>query len=219
MYSGFIVPAQVRQCQPRRFLRYNECMEPNENAVSNKTREDAWRLVTEWTQSESLRKHMMAVETAMRGAARRAGADEELWGITGLLHDFDYERYPNVPDHPQKGSEILRAEGYPEVVIHAILAHAGEATGVPRDTPLAQHLFAVDELSGFLTAVAYVRPSRKIADVDVASVKKKLKDKAFARSVSRDDIYTGAQELGLDLDTHIQHVLADLQTDSERLGF
>jgi putative nucleotidyltransferase with HDIG domain len=182
-----------------------------------KSRADAWNLVTEWTESDSLRKHMLAVEAAMRGAARRQGEDEDLWGITGLLHDFDYERYPDVPDHPLMGSEILKGEGYPEVIVRAILAHADE-TGVPRDTPLARYLFAVDELSGFITAVTYVRPSRKIAEVDVSSVKKKLKDKGFARAVSRDDITKGASEIGLDLDAHIANVLADLKESADALG-
>jgi len=184
---------------------------------TTKTRAEAWTLLTAWTESESLRRHMLAVETAMRGAARRLGEDEALWGMTGLLHDFDYERYPDVPEHPLKGSEVLRAEGYPEILIQAILAHATE-TGVPRDTPLARHLFAVDELCGFLTAVTYVRPSRQIADVDPASVKKKLRDKGFARAVSRDDIVQGASEIGVDLDTHIATVLADLQANAEALG-
>jgi putative nucleotidyltransferase with HDIG domain len=182
-----------------------------------RTREDAHRLMTEWTVSPSLRKHMLAVEIAMRGAARRLGEDDALWGMTGLLHDFDYERYPNVPEHPMKGSEILRAEGYQEEMIHAILAHAKE-TGVPRDTPLARNLFAVDELCGFLTAVAYVRPSRMLADVDVPAVRKKMKDKAFARAVSREDIATGAEELEMDLDTLIGRVLSDLQAEAEALG-
>lgn len=182
------------------------------------TRELAWELVTEWTKNPSLLKHMLAVETAMRGAAKRLGENENLWGITGLLHDFDYERYPDLPDHPQKGSEVLRTLGYPEAVVRAILGHASEATGVPRDSLMARYLFAVDELSGFLVAVAYVRPSRKLADVDVASVKKKLKDKAFARAVSRDDITNGAVEIGVDLDTHIAHVLADLQANADALG-
>jgi putative nucleotidyltransferase with HDIG domain len=185
--------------------------------LNGKTREDAWRLMTEWTESESLRRHMMAVETAMRGAARRANEDEELWGVTGLLHDFDYERHPELPDHPAKGAEVLRAEGYPEPVVAAILGHAREL-GHPRDTAMAKTLFAVDELCGFLTAVAYVRPSKKIADVDVSSVKKKLKDKAFARGVNRDDIRIGAEELGVDLDALIAATLADLQADADRLG-
>jgi putative nucleotidyltransferase with HDIG domain len=191
--------------------------------TNGKTREDAWRLMTEWTGSESLRRHMMAVETAMRGAARRANVaseaseDEELWGMTGLLHDFDYERHPDLPDHPTKGAELLRAEGYPEPLVAAILGHAREL-GFPRDTPMAKTLFAVDELAGFLTAVAYVRPSKKIADVDVASVKKKLKDKAFARGVNREDIRIGAEELGVELDDLIAATLSDLQADAERLG-
>lgn len=189
----------------------------NDTATLRQTREDAWRLLTAWTESDSLRKHMLAVEAAMRGQARRAGADEELWGLTGLLHDFDYERYPNPPDHPTRGAEVLRREGWPETMITAILGHA-QYTGVARDTPLARALFAVDELSGFLTAVAYVRPDKRLASVEVASVKKKLKDRAFARSVSRDDIYQGAAEIGLDLDTHIAHVLADLQPVAPDLG-
>jgi putative nucleotidyltransferase with HDIG domain len=182
-----------------------------------KTRSDAWELVTAWTESDSLRKHMLAVEAAMRGAARRLGENEELWGVTGLLHDFDYERYPTVPEHPQKGSQVLREEGYPENVVQAILAHA-EETGVPRDTLLAKYLFAVDELSGFLTAVTYVRPSRQIAEVDVSSVRKKLKDKGFARAVSRNGIFKGAEEIGVDLDSHIANVLADLKESAESLG-
>jgi putative nucleotidyltransferase with HDIG domain len=182
-----------------------------------KTRADAWKLVMEWTESDSLRKHMLAVEAAMRGAARRLGEDEELWGVTGLLHDFDYERNPTVPEHPLKGSEVLQAEGYGNAVVRAILAHA-EETGIPRDTPLAKYLFAVDELSGFITAVTYVRPSRRIAEVDVSSVKKKLKDKGFARAVSRDDITRGASEIGVEFDTHIANVLADLKESAESLG-
>ena len=174
--------------------------------------------MTEWTASPSLRTHMLSVETAMRGAARRLGEDEDLWGITGLLHDFDYERYPTLPDHPVKGSEVLRTEGYPEEMISAILGHAGEATGIARETPLAHWLFAVDELSGFLTAVACVRPSRKIAEVEVPSVRKKLKDKGFARAVSRDDISQGAAEVGLEMDELIALVLADLQANADALG-
>lgn len=183
-----------------------------------KTRDDAWKLMTEWTESDSLRKHMLAVEAAMRAAARRAGEDEELWGVAGLLHDFDYERHPNLPDHPMKGSEVLRAEGYPEEVIEAILGHAAEATDVPRRTLMAKTLFAVDELCGLLTAVAYVRPSKKLVEVEVSSVKKKMKDKGFARSVSREDIIKGAEALGVDLDTHIATVLNDLKPVAETLG-
>ena len=182
-----------------------------------KMRTDAWTLVTAWTESDSLRKHMLAVEATMRGAARRLGEEEELWGMTGLLHDFDYERYPTVPDHPLKGSEVLRAKGYPESMVQAILAHA-EETGVPRDSLMAKYLFAVDELSGFIVAVTYVRPSRKIAEVDISSVKKKLKDKGFARAVSRDDVTNGASEVGLNLDAHIGNVLADLKDSADSLG-
>ena len=185
--------------------------EASEHLIVTKTRDEAWNLVCEWTASESLRRHMLAVEAAMRGQARRAtSTDEHLWGLTGLLHDFDYERFPDPPDHPQKGAEVLRALGYPEEMVTAILGHA-DYSGVPRETPLARALFAVDELSGFLIAVAQVRPDKSLASVEVASVKKKLKDKAFARAVSRDDIARGAAELGLDLDTHIANVLADLQ--------
>lgn len=161
---------------------------------------------------------MMAVEIAMRGAARRRGEDEELWGMTGLLHDFDYERYPQLPDHPLIGAETLRREGYPEILIRAILGHAAEATSVPRDTALARYLFAVDELSGFITAVAYVRPSRRLVDVDVAAIMKKLKDKSFARAVSRDDIKQGAREIMVEGEVHIAQVLTDLQAEAETLG-
>jgi putative nucleotidyltransferase with HDIG domain len=181
------------------------------------SRDDAWQLVIDWVESVALRRHLLAVEAAMRGAARRQDADEELWGQTGLLHDFDYERYPTVPDHPTKGAEVLRTEGYPEELVNAILSHASE-TGVPRDSPLARALFSVDELSGFITAVAYVRPSRKLADVDVTAVRKKLRDGAFARAVSRDDIDLGARELGLDLDEHIGYVLTDLQAAADKIG-
>ena len=183
-----------------------------------KSREDAWLLVTEWTASESLRGHMLAVETAMCGAARRMGGDEALWGMTGLLHDFDYERFPTLPDHPLKGAAVLRADGYPDSLIQAILGHAAEVTGVSRDTELARYLFATDELAGFLIAVAYVRPTRKLAEVEVSSVRKKLKDKGFARSVSRDDIVQGAEEIGVSLDDHIAFVLADLKANAAALG-
>ncbi len=183
--------------------------EPEQPIVA-KTRDEAWSLVCEWTASESLRGHMLAVEAAMRGQAKRASADEHLWGLTGLLHDFDYERFPDPPDHPLKGAEVLRARGYPEEMVTAILGHA-DYSGVPRESRLAHALFAVDELSGFLVAVARVRPDKSLASVEVASVKKKFKDKAFARAVSRDDIARGAAELGLDQDTHVANVLADLQ--------
>ena len=181
------------------------------------TRDDAWELLTEYTQSDSLRKHALAVEAAMRFYARKEGADEELWGNTGLLHDFDYERWPDAPAHPTNGMRILRERGWPDEMIHAIGGHA-QYLNIPRDTPLSKTLFAVDELCGFLTAVAYVRPSRKIAEVEIASVKKKIKDKAFARSVSREDILQGAEELGVPLDEHIQNCITAMQGAAEQLG-
>jgi putative nucleotidyltransferase with HDIG domain len=180
-------------------------------------REDAWKLLCEWTQNEALRRHMLGVEAAMRWYARKLGEDEETWGIVGLLHDFDYERYPNAPDHPLKGAEVLREKGYPEGVVRAILSHA-DWGGVPRDGAMAKTLFAVDELVGFLFACAYVQPSRSIADVKVTSVKKKLKDKGFARAVSRDDIRKGIEELGVDADEHIGGVIAALVEAAPRLG-
>ena len=170
------------------------------------SRDDAFALLREYTQNPSLIKHALAVEAAMRAYARKYAQDETKWGIVGLLHDFDYERYPNAPDHPLKGAEILTAKGYPEDVIHAIKSHA-EYLGVPRQSLMDKTLFAVDELAGFLTAVALVRPSKNIADVTVESVKKKFKDKAFARSVKREDIFQGAAELSVELDAHIQFVV------------
>jgi putative nucleotidyltransferase with HDIG domain len=153
----------------------------------------------------------------MRAYARKLGGDEELWGLTGLLHDFDYERWPDPPEHTQKGAPILRERGLPEEAVRAILSHA-EWNGIPRETPMEKALFAVDELAGFITAVAYVRPSRKLADVDVAAVKKKMKDKAFARAVRREDITAGAAALDVPLEEHIATVIAAMQEVSERLG-
>ncbi len=178
---------------------------------------DAVQLMEEWTKSESLRKHMYCVETAMRAYARKGSWDEELWGITGLLHDFDYERYPQPPDHPMKGSVVLRERGYPEEMITAILGHASY-TNVPRETPLAKTLFACDELSGFLVACTLVKPDKKIASVEVTSVKKKLKDKTFARNVSREDIQRGAEELGIPLDEHIEFVILSFKNNASSLG-
>src|SRR5512146_975313 len=166
-------------------------------------REEAWCLLTEFTQSESLRKHALAVEACVRAYARRFGEDEETWSIVGLIHDFDYEKYPSAEDHPFRGSEILAERGVPQEIRRAILSHANYS-GVPRVSPLEKTLFACDELAGFLTAVSYVKPTRSIHSVDVPSVRKKLKDKGFARSVSRDDIVNGAAELGVDLDQHIE---------------
>jgi predicted hydrolase (HD superfamily) len=165
-------------------------------------REAAWCLLTEFTQSESLRKHALAVEACMRACARRFGEDENVWGIVGLTHDFDYERWPSLEDHPYRGNEILKDRGWPEVITRAIMSHA-EYTGVTRDTPMEKALFACDELAGFITAVALIKPGKSLAEVDVKSVRKRMKDKAFARKVNRDDIINGAAGLGVDLDEHI----------------
>jgi len=181
------------------------------------TREEAYALLCEYTTSESLIKHALAVEAVMRAFARRYGEDEEVWGITGLLHDFDYERYPHSPDHPLRGAEILRERGYPEEIVRAILGHADD-TGVPRETLLAKVLYAVDELTGFIIACALVRPSRSLDDLPVASVLKKLKDKAFARGVDRALVFRGAQELGLELDELIAFIISTLRPIGERLG-
>jgi putative nucleotidyltransferase with HDIG domain len=181
------------------------------------TRDDALALLHEYTKSENLRKHALAVEAAMLAYARRYGEDEEKWAITGLLHDFDYEMYPTAPDHPSKGSEILRERGYPDDIRKAILGHA-TYMGVPRDTRMAQCLYACDELCGFITAVALVRPSKKLEEVEVNSVKKKLKDKAFARSVNREDIEKGTAELGVSLEEHIDTVLIAMKGIANHLG-
>ncbi len=181
------------------------------------TRDDALALLYEYTKNENLRKHALTVEAAMQAYALKFGEPVEIWSITALLHDFDYERFPNAPDHPLRGEEILREKGYPDDIRRAILGHASY-TGVPRDTLLARALFACDELSGFLTAVTLVRPSKKIADVEVSSVRKKMKDRAFARTVSREDIEQGAQELGVPLNDHIQFVLDALKGRAEDLG-
>jgi putative nucleotidyltransferase with HDIG domain len=181
------------------------------------TRERAWTLLTEYTKSESLLKHAMAVEAAVRGYARRFGEDENFWGITALLHDFDYERYPDLENHPIRGSEILRAQGWPEPLIRAILSH-GDHTGVKRESKLEHTLFACDELSGFITAAALVRPSKSVLDLEASSVKKRMKDKAFARGVKREDIVLGAEELGLPLDEHITNVIGFLREQADVLG-
>jgi putative nucleotidyltransferase with HDIG domain len=186
------------------------------------SREDAWILLCECTKSESLRKHMLAVEACVRAYARKYGADEDAWGITALLHDFDYERGPNndhAPDlgHPAEGSKILRARGYSEELIRAILSHA-DYTGVARQSLLEHTLFACDELAGFLTACSYVRPSKSILDLEVSSVKKRMKDKAFARGVSRDDVIQGAEELGIPLDEHIAFCIAAMREQVDALG-
>lgn len=183
-------------------------------------REQAWATVTEFTQSESLRRHMLAVETAMRAYASRFGEDPEVWGVVGLLHDFDYERYPDVAveGHPVVGSKILRERGVSEDIIKAILAHAEEITGVKPETPMEKTLVAVDELTGFLIAVALVRPSKSILDVELKSVKKKWKDKLFAAPVNRVEIEHAANALGVELDAHIQTVLDAMKANAETLG-
>jgi len=181
------------------------------------TREEAWTLLTEHTASENLRKHALAVEAAMKAYARKLRVDPELWGLTGLLHDFDYELHPTPEEHPWVGSKILREKGYPDEVIQAILTHA-PYTGIPRVTPMEKTLFAVDELCGFLTACALVQPKKSLAEIRVPSVRKKLKDKHFARGVDRDHILAGASELGVDLDEHIAFVLEALQGVAPTLG-
>jgi putative nucleotidyltransferase with HDIG domain len=180
-------------------------------------RPSALELLQQYTKSESLIKHMLAVEACMRAYAKRFEEDVEIWGIVGLLHDFDYEMYPNPPDHPQKGSIILKELGYPDEVIYAILSHA-DWTNCPRRSLLDKTLFACDELSGFITAVALVRPDKRIQGMESRSVRKKMKDKAFARSVSREDIIKGALELGMDLDEHISFCIGALEACSDKLG-
>ena len=189
------------------------------------TREAAWELLTEFTQSESLRKHALAVEACMRACSRKFGSgspelsqhDENLWGVVGLLHDFDYDRWPSLEDHPYKGSEILKERGFSDEIRRAILSHA-EYTGVTRDTPMEKALFACDELAGFITAVALIKPGKSLAEVDAKSVRKRMKDKAFARKVNRDDIVNGAAALGVDLDEHIGFCIEALQGIAEKLG-
>lgn len=180
-------------------------------------RDEAQRILEEWTENENLRKHAYAVEAAMRAYAGKFGEDPEKWGVVGLLHDFDYERYPDLKDHPFKGVEYLKERGFSEELTDAILAHA-EHTGAVRDTLLKKCIFAVDELTGLIVAVALVRPSKKLADVKVKSVKKKWKEKAFAAGVDRELIERGAEELGVELAEHIETVLAAMQGISEKLG-
>jgi predicted hydrolase (HD superfamily) len=194
-------------------------------------REQAWGLLTEFTQSESLRKHAMAVEACMRAYARKLAAgssppvspqpvspqDEELWGVVGLLHDFDYEKYPSLEAHPYKGNEILKERGYSDEIRKAIMSHA-EYTGVPRETPMEKALFACDELAGFITAVALVKPGKTLAELDAKSVRKKMKDKAFARSVNRNDIVTGAADLGVDLEEHIAFCIDAMKAIADKLA-
>src|ERR671922_1883310 len=178
------------------------------------TRDAAWALLTEWTRSESLRKHALAVEAAVRGYARKFGANEDEWGIVGLLHDFDYERYPTLDDHPFRGCDELRRRGYPEWVMRAILSHA-QYSGVPRESPLEKSLFACDEMAGFVTAASLVRPSKSVLDLDASSVLKRMKDKAFARAVRREDLRAGAECLGLPLDEHISNVIGFMRMEAD----
>src|SRR5882724_11566786 len=180
-------------------------------------RSAAWSVLTEFTHTDSLRKHALAVEAVMRAYAGRYGADAEAWGIAGMLHDFDYEMHPTAPQHPLKGAEILRARGAPEEVVYAILAHA-DYSGVPRVSLLDRALYACDEPTGFVHACALVRPGKVIDGLEPASVRKKLKDKGFARTVNRDDVYRGAAELGVDLDAHIAFVVDALTSVAPELG-
>lgn len=184
-------------------------------------REGAWELLTEFTQSESLRKHALAVEACMRACSRKyfdgSPEAEELWSVVGLIHDFDYEQWPSAEEHPYKGNEILKERGYSDEIRRAIMSHA-EYSGVSRDTAMEKALFACDELAGFITAVALIKPSKSLAEVDVKSVRKRMKDKAFARKVNRDDIINGAKDLGVDLDEHIAFCIEALKPVAKELG-
>ena len=180
-------------------------------------RDDAYALMTEYTQGESLRKHMLAVEASVRGYAREFGENEEEWGVVALLHDFDYERWPSREDHPYRGVEILKEKGYPEWVTRAILSHA-DYSGVTRESRLEKTLFACDEMSGFVTAAALVRPSKSVLDLEAASVIKRMKDKAFARAVPREDLRKGAEEIGIPLEQHVANVIRFLREKADTLG-
>jgi putative nucleotidyltransferase with HDIG domain len=182
-----------------------------------KGREEAWCLLTEFTQSESLRKHALAVEACMRAYAQKLGGDQELWGLVGLLHDFDYEKYPGREDHPYKGNEILKERGWSDEIRRAIMSHA-EYTGVKRESAMEKALFACDELAGFITASALVKPGKSLAEVEAKSVRKKMKDKAFARSVNRDDIVNGAADLGVELEEHIAFCIEAMKGIAVQLG-
>lgn len=180
-------------------------------------REDAWGLLTEYTHSESLRKHAMAAEACMRAYARKFGEDEEKWGVVGLLHDFDYEKYPTPEEHPYKGNEILKERGVSDEIRRAIMSHA-EYSGVSRDSQMEKALFACDELAGLITATALIKPTKSLNEVDAKSVRKRMKDKAFARSVNRNDIVSGATDLGVDLDEHIAFCIEAMRTVADELG-
>ena len=180
-------------------------------------RQAGWSLLTEFTASENLRKHALAVETCMRAYARKFGEDEALWGVTGLIHDFDYEKYPTPAEHPFVGNKILEERGWPETIRRAIMSHA-QYSGVSRDSKMEKALFACDELAGLITATALVKPGKSLAEVDAKSVRKKMKDKAFARSVSREDIIQGAQDLGIDLEEHIAFCIEAMKGIAGELG-
>ncbi len=181
------------------------------------TRDDAWALLTEWVQSPSLRRHCLAVETAMRAYAEKNGEPADAWGLVGLIHDFDFERHPNLAEHPFVGAGVLREQGYPEWVVEAILSHA-DVPEHPRRTDLEKTLFAVDELTGFISAVALVRPSKAVAEVKPSSVKKKMKDKRFAEGVRREDLVRGAEELGVPFDDHVAFVIQAMAANADVLG-
>ena len=185
--------------------------------MTSLSRDAAWALLTEWIIGESLRKHALAVEAAVRGYARLAGEDEVGWGVVALLHDMDYERHPSLDEHPFRACEELQRRGYPEWVTRAILSHASYS-GVPRESALEKTLFACDEMAGFVTAAALVRPSKSVLDLEAASVIKKMKDKAFARAVSRDDLRQGAEELGLPLEVHVNNVIQFMRVEADALG-
>jgi len=181
------------------------------------SRDTAWALLTEFTQNENLQKHALAVEAAVRGYARQWGEDEAAWGMAALLHDFDYERYPDLADHPFKGAEILRERGYPEWLVRAVLSHA-DHTGVSRESRLEHTLFACDEMAGFVTAAALIRPSKSLLDLEARSVVKRMKEKAFARAVNRDDLRRGAEEISVPLDAHVANVIAFMREQADALG-
>ena len=181
------------------------------------SREKAWALLTEFTQNENLQKHALAVEAAVRGYARQFGEDDVAWAVTALLHDFDYDRYPDLADHPFKGAEILRERGYPEWLVRAVLSHA-DHTGVARETRLEHTLFACDEMAGFVTAAALIRPSRSLLDLEAKSVVKRMKEKAFARAVNRDDLRRGAEEIGVPLEEHVANVIGFMREQADALG-
>jgi len=181
------------------------------------SRDAAWDLLCEYTKSEGLRKHALAVEAAVRGYARRHGEDEEAWAVVALLHDFDYERWPDAENHPYRGAEVLREKGYPEWVVRAVMSHA-DYTGVTRETLLERVLFACDEMAGFVTAAALVRPSKSVLDLEASSVVKRMMDKAFARAVRREDLKAGAEALNLPLSEHIANVIASMRERAEELG-